>query len=145
MQHHKQPGYVPAYLKYKQKEAAAKSTRRFLPKPVTRAGFQKRDELLREMGFANYAEYLKSELWYAIRRRAMRRTGGQCVCCGHQATLIHHCEYTRDLLLGRGTLRRLWPLCNDCHRLTHTREVYSPQIGQTEVGGSDATAGGTGA
>lgn len=123
MQEHKHANHVAACVKLKRKEEANKAKRAFVPEPVTYAEFKRRDELLREIGFASYAEYLKSDLWFKIRRRAMNQTNGMCVKCGRKAIFVHHVEYTRELLLGRGSLKSLWAICRSCHKFVHSTEA----------------------
>lgn len=79
-----------------------------------RAEYGARNKNLRAMGFENYREYLKSEIWQRIRRLILRE-GVECVGgCGRAATQVHHGRYSRDVLEGRD-LRHLYPICGGCH------------------------------
>jgi hypothetical protein len=114
---HQLPNYVPACQKYKAKESANKQ-RPYTVRPVTKADYDQRDEILREIGFASYAEYLASDLWKSIYGRVMTRTRRVCMRCGRGARHVHHTKYTRENLLGHDR-RTLWPVCTRCHRFFH--------------------------
>jgi hypothetical protein len=74
---------------------------------------------LKAIGFASYADYLKSPLWLSIRARAMQQRGPMCKRCLHrQATEIHHADYRRQVLDGK-VITALWPVCNACHAEMH--------------------------
>ena len=73
-----------------------------------------RDELLMELGFASYRDYLNSDLWKSIRSRVMRRWSRRCKLCGDPAIDVHHINYTKSGLLGK-KLTQLRPLCRTCH------------------------------
>lgn len=75
--------------------------------------YNKRDRLLKTLGFTNYDEYLSSELWQSIRTRAYKRDN-KCRICDQPAQCIHHTSYSKQVLLGK-TLVGLVPLCHDCH------------------------------
>lgn len=77
--------------------------------------YEERNIVLREMGFATYAEYLTSPLWQAIRTKALanRKT---CSVCGEPATEVHHRSYSRDVMTGKD-VGSLMPLCATCHDL----------------------------
>ena len=77
-------------------------------------GYEHRDQNLLEIGFSSYKEYLKSDLWKAIRKKAIDQTGGTCRFCDKPATVVHHMSYRVEVLHGE----RLWsliPLCNGHH------------------------------
>ena len=75
-------------------------------------------QYISEMGFADYAEYLASDLWQMIRKQAFVRWGRMCKCCGGTATQLHHADYKLGTLKGT-TNDSLWPVCNECHRAAH--------------------------
>lgn len=82
----------------------------------TRAGrdYDSRDAELKSIGFANYREYLKSDLWRAIRRKVYALKGRVCHLCPNQADALHHNRYHKNDLLGK-KLDFIHPICNRCH------------------------------
>jgi hypothetical protein len=83
------------------------------------AGYDDRDAALREIGFADYAAYLRSELWATI-RAAVLDGSPSCVLCPRPARQVHHTEYSHPVLLGgdRGPLK---PVCAGCHKRVEFR------------------------
>lgn len=79
------------------------------------ASYSHRNQTLREMGYASYAEYLRSPLWKGIRRKALLWNGTQCRRCKAPATEIHHADYRRPTLQGT-VMHALIPVCRDCHK-----------------------------
>jgi 5-methylcytosine-specific restriction endonuclease McrA len=72
-----------------------------------------RHDFLLSLGYVNYADYLKSPLWFSIRARVL---GASPDCaCGVPANQVHHKVYTEANLSGK-TTRGLWAICVDCHR-----------------------------
>lgn len=90
------------------------------PKPPKRrdkapvVDYGRRDEILREMGYASYREYLASPLWAKIRRRVFGRDEGKCRLCGKRGEQVHHQSYDARTLKGK-ILKRLLLLCKACH------------------------------
>lgn len=85
----------------------------------------RRAQVLRKMGFASYAEYLKSPLWASVREKVFAAKGRRCfLCTQRQATQIHHSRYQRLDMLGK-RLKDLFPLCGECHR-----EIEFDELGQ---------------
>lgn len=82
--------------------------------------YAKRDEILAELGFASYGDYLKSDLWASIRKRVWMRYK-RCATCHRRAKHIHHADYFRDTLDG-SRIESLVPVCRDCH---HRIEFYA--------------------
>lgn len=76
--------------------------------------YEKRNQLLLDMGYTCYDDYLSSSLWQSIRARALYRYGGLCRFCLNSATEVHHLRYDSATLLGK-TLTALVPLCRRCH------------------------------
>lgn len=77
--------------------------------------YAQRDEVLRQMGYSSYREYLASPLWKKIKARLFK------VCdrcpCGAPATEAHHRTYKRRYLEGRGKLHKfVVPVCRSCHQ-----------------------------
>lgn len=77
--------------------------------------YRARSYWLKQMGFANYEEYLLSPLWAKVRRKVILRAKGKCVSCGGWATQVHHERYHRNDLLGKN-LRFLKAVCGTCHQ-----------------------------
>lgn len=73
-------------------------------------GFQ---ALLRSLGFATYADYLRSPLWRRI-RAGFLSWHRYCFLCPCRAVQVHHIVYSRRNLLGQST-RGLRALCRACH------------------------------
>lgn len=76
--------------------------------------YQDRNDTLKFMGYASYAEYLASPLWTSIREKVYKYKGTKCVLCNKDATCVHHRGYGLDTLEGTN-LTPLVPLCNGCH------------------------------
>ena len=76
-----------------------------------------RDIILRQIGFNSYKEYLISNLWLSIRKRALERDKYTCVSCGSAANQVHHKKYSKRILLGgKRTLKHMWSVCGSCHK-----------------------------
>lgn len=75
--------------------------------------YRERNRNIRAMGFKNYADYLKSELWIGIRARVLAERPF-CEGCSKDATQVHHSAYRKKDLEGRD-LRRLHSVCGGCH------------------------------
>jgi len=76
--------------------------------------YQERNVNLATIGFSSYADYLNSDMWAGIKRRAYKRKGESCSLCKSLATEMHHNRYAVDDLIG-STLEHLHPLCSTCH------------------------------
>ena len=75
--------------------------------------YTQRNNILRNMGFSNYAAYLKSPLWDGIRASVLARNPC-CFVCEQPASQVHHTCYRRSDLTGKD-MRRLVSLCAGCH------------------------------
>lgn len=71
---------------------------------------------LLEMGFATYADYLKSHLWASIKRQVMDKAKGKCRLCRKEAEVVHHRRYDRDVMEGKRNCH-LIALCRSCHHI----------------------------
>jgi hypothetical protein len=88
--------------------------RRTVPPEIRRARvYRERNRNIRAMGFKDYADYLKSDLWKGIRARVLSERPF-CKGCGKDATQVHHSAYRKKDLEGRD-LRRLHSTCGGCH------------------------------
>lgn len=81
------------------------------------------------MNWDRYIEYLQSDHWKDVRRRAIERANFHCIICGNTQDLeVHHNSYDR---LGGEHVDDLAVLCTKCHELYHTHlsfgsvKVYS--------------------
>ena len=81
--------------------------------PTFRNAYEKRDQVLKVMGFKSYDEYLASPLWKKIRAKAYARCG-TCRLCPAKADNIHHASYEYKVLRGVSP-QKLIPLCRSCH------------------------------
>lgn len=71
-------------------------------------------DILRQLGFETYRDYLCSGLWGRIREKVLRLGNHQCKVCGCPAQCVHHKKYSLEVLQGED-LTQLVPLCNTCH------------------------------
>lgn len=78
-------------------------------------GYDKRNVILVQLGYDNYAQYLRSDKWKCIRMRTLSRDEATCVICGKKANTVHHLEYSEENLSG-ADLTGLYSLCAGCHR-----------------------------
>ena len=86
-----------------------------IPAKTTKScAYQARQGNLKAIGFASYADYLRSDLWGAIRRRVFKEISDKCNACNAPATEIHHRDYSVNALLGH-YIMNLVPLCRNCH------------------------------
>ena len=81
-------------------------------------GYKERNELLVEMGFKDYAAYLRSQRWKGIRLGVLNRDSASCIVCRRRANQVHHRSYASEVLLGEDT-GPLVSICDGCH---HTIE-----------------------
>ena len=94
---------------------------------------KRRQVILEDLGFKNYNQYLKSDLWKTIRERVLERDGRVCKGRAHAMMLqlaspdeaaqftelhVHHYRYDRDTLLGEN-IDDLITLCSKCHGVRH--------------------------
>jgi hypothetical protein len=66
------------------------------------AAYNRRNKVLRGLGFASYEEYLASPLWAEISRRKLDSEGRRCFACGRPAAQVHHGNYAENTLRGPG-------------------------------------------
>lgn len=85
-----------------------------------RARWRERDKRLAELGYRDYAHYLRSPHWKQIRGRyrATRWLPQECIC-GEPRTDLHHMTYER---VGAERLEDLIALCRNCHVMVHALE-----------------------
>lgn len=76
--------------------------------------YGRRNQILRQMGFPKYKDYLASDLWKSIRQRVLDRDNRKCHVCRGPAWQVHHKNYHEETL--RGTcLDALVTICPTCH------------------------------
>ncbi|MCK4487447.1 MAG: HNH endonuclease [Desulfobacterales bacterium] len=65
-----------------------------------------------------YLDYLRTEHWQALAKKARQRAGYRCQLCNQNGVLhVHHRSYQNR---GRkGELKDLIALCETCHRRFH--------------------------
>lgn len=85
-------------------------------------GYEKRDEVLRSMGFRSYTAYLQSPVWGKIRSRVYAAKGKRRRTCPAPATCVHHTSYKSVVLRGKD-ISPLFPLCGDCHKAVEFDET----------------------
>lgn len=71
-------------------------------------------QVLKSLGYNNYKEYVAGIRWADIRDKVFRTKGKKCIVCTRNATVIHHREYSKEVLEGTN-ITPLEPLCWDCH------------------------------
>lgn len=64
------------------------------------AAYNRRNKVLRGLGFASYQEYLDSPLWAEIRDRKLAAEEWRCFACGRPAGQVHHGDYKDSTLAG---------------------------------------------
>jgi hypothetical protein len=81
--------------------------------------YQRRNALLRTLGYENYGAYLRSACWKRTRAAYRASDLPQDCICGDPDTQLHHLTYQR---VGEERLSDLTPLCPSCHSLVHVLE-----------------------
>lgn len=76
--------------------------------------YERRNEVLKAMGYSCYKHYLRSDLWKRIRSQVLERDGGVCKMCQNKAYTAHHIAYSEAVLAG-ADLRQLIAICKSCH------------------------------
>ena len=99
--------------------------------------FQKRERQvsLNRLGYFNYRDYLKSDLWKNIRHRVKLKYDYKCCMkhCDKRAYAVHHVSYDYATMSGKN-LMHLKPLCKDCHELGHSEDrAEHPDIGKRQI------------
>jgi hypothetical protein len=93
-----------------------------LPEPKAVSPYRpKRRDALKVLGFKSYPAYLRSRLWFEIRRKIVARAGATCETCKtapHE--VVHHLDYEIATLKG-DRLEALMAVCRKCHDDWHKR------------------------
>ena len=67
----------------------------------------------------NYKAFLKTQYWYDVKLRVLKRDKNSCVRCGSTKMLqVHHLTYENHLHEAKH-LNDLITLCNNCHKKEH--------------------------
>jgi hypothetical protein len=76
-------------------------------------------KMLKEM---NYPEYLYTDHWRHFIKEAVKWSGNKCQLCNHSNVMlhVHHKTYINR---GRETFNDVIVLCEDCHKLVHTKPL----------------------
>mgnify|MGYP001563254489 FL=1 len=69
----------------------------------------------KQVSKTNYADYLASDLWYAIRRFVLLQANHNCKACGKRANQVHHRSYESMTMRGRD-VSKLVAICERCHK-----------------------------
>ena len=81
--------------------------------------WQERDNSLKKAGFKSYDEFLKSELWQSIKKKASSKTTFQyCWLCSRTDVDLHHLHYKR-LTQKTNALKDIVPCCREHHKQIH--------------------------
>jgi hypothetical protein len=111
-----------------------KAIRRQMAEIVWKFELRKKDPNAFLVPFASdvpdYALYLKSPLWKAIRKKILNEAGHLCAACSGKATQVHHRDYRPRVLAGED-LSALVPLCKPCHARVHVDETGKKRIDWT--------------
>lgn len=89
--------------------------------PKRAIAYRERNRNIRAMGYPTYAHYLKSDLWYSIRDKALTLKPN-CFVCGKKATQVHHGKYRKKDLEGRD-FAFLFSVCSGCHHRSEFRDA----------------------
>lgn len=76
--------------------------------------YQRRNEVLKEMGFASYESYLRGDLWKRIKGDVIKAAERSCLRCGRDASTVHHSVYSKANLSGE-TTDGMHAICQGCH------------------------------
>ncbi len=79
-----------------------------------------RETRLAELGYASYADYMRSAAWRDVKARYRASDLPQICMCGEAKVDMHHTTYER---VGRERLEDLIPLCRRCHDQAHALEA----------------------
>ena len=81
---------------------------------------------------AEYAEYLKSDRWRALREAARQRDGNACRLCDSADELeVHHRRYPE--VFGTESVDDLTTLCAECHGAHHAPRPREIDLAPSEV------------
>lgn len=84
--------------------------------------YLKRNQLLLEIGYASYSDYLAGPLWASIRAKVMADAKHLCCLCQNKADAAHHIGYGRNTMLGL-KLSSIVAVCHSCHTKIEFNEL----------------------
>lgn len=76
--------------------------------------YESRNEILKEIGYESYSDYLDSPLWKTIRVKVLDRDKKKCYICEGGASVVHHHSYQKETMAGED-MGKLYSLCPLCH------------------------------
>ena len=109
----------------------SKKTRRVDPVAKRITAYRERNRIIRAMGFSDYADYLRSDLWASIRKRVLA-VSSTCHVCRGVANQVHHRSYRKCDLNGTDT-RRLFPICGPCHSRIEFRDSDGEKLNPSQA------------
>jgi uncharacterized protein YlaI len=97
----------------------ARLSRNLSKKNYNQFAFTKRNRILKTNGFEDYQEYLKSDLWKQIKKKAcFKKEFLNChICLSEKSINLHHTKYSRNM--NKPILSGLIALCTGCHDKVH--------------------------
>jgi|3_EtaG_2_1085321.scaffolds.fasta_scaffold22079_5 hypothetical protein len=105
----------------------------------TYAAYHERDDLLRELGYPSYQDYLASDLWQSIRSKVLNKAKGKCSICRRRAFQVHHTEYSRECLEGNQP-KSLYAICGRCHEdIEFDRDGFKRKLEEANESGGLVT------
>jgi len=91
--------------------------------------YEKRDELLTQLGYQSYKDYLNSRMWKYVRARVLKRDRSKCLACNEPAQVVHHRSYCKASLRGM-RIDYLVSLCHKCHGEAEFSESRKTTVSQ---------------
>lgn len=84
------------------------------------AFYRQQENYVKALKALPYAEYLKTEHWQSLRKKALKKASYRCQLCNAKVPLdVHHRTYER---LGQEYLADVIVLCRECHRKFHDKQ-----------------------
>lgn len=90
--------------------------------------YRDRFKNVRLLGFDSYKQYLKSDLWEAVRKLKLE-SEPFCQKCRKPATQVHHLSYALEVLVG-SVLSGLFSCCRACHEAAEIQNGEKATLGQ---------------
>lgn len=91
--------------------------------------YKQRNKILKDLGYLDYNEYLKSEEWSIIKSKIKMRKGKkwtECNICNNKHNLdVHHSSYKVIGTTNPGNTVKI--LCRECHYKLHNYCKNNPQ------------------
>jgi hypothetical protein len=91
-------------------------------------GYEIRANALKELGFRDYNEYLKSRVWSGIRQQVTARCERRCeACLTPGVEEFHHLRYDKAVLDG-SDISGILALCSFCHDHAEFKEGHKVDL-----------------